>query len=221
MYVSVIEYTAAEKSAPSKNEGKSKSPDVSVTKKLLANTRTLPKFKQIIKELAMDNIPGMLKRYRIWSMQKQIAEIERLRLKGRKPMDSVPDIYLDSFRDELIRLVELIRSQGIEVMLTSYPTLMSHDNITKYPEIYLDGRRFHIYLSLKGMVSSNEKMNAVIEQIAIAQKTLYFDASSVIPKTTDYFGDLFHLTDKGAQRFAEGVSSKILSKQYIIRASVH
>jgi len=221
MYVSVLEKTAAEKGSSSKTDEKNRSQNSSLTKKLFANIRILPKIKQVIKETAIDKFPGTLKRYRIRNMQNQIEEIERLRLNGRKPMDFVPDIYLNSFRVELKRLVELIRSQGIDVMLTSYPTLMSHDNITKYIEIYMDGRRFHIYFTLTGMVNSHKQMNTVIEHVAVEQQTMFLDASSIIPKSTDYYGDLFHLTDKGAQLFAEGVASQLLSKQSAMHASVH
>ena len=221
MYVSMLENAAAEKNSQSEAEGKSQYKKVSLTGKLLANIRILPKIKQVIKQSAMNNFPGMLKRYQIWNLQKQIEEIEHLRLKGRNPMDSVPDIYLYSFRDDLNRLVDSIRSQGIEVMLTNYPTLISHDNITEYPEIFLDGRRFNIYLSLTGIVDSVIKFNNVIEHVAVEKKIMFFDASSFLPKSTDYFGDLFHYTDKGAQRFAEGVAAQLRSKQFAMSASVH
>lgn len=221
MYVSMLEKAAAEKSSSSKTEGKGQSQNLSLTRMLLANIRILPKIKQVIKQSVMNNFPGILKRYQIWNMQKQIEEIERLRLKGRKPMDSVPDIYLDSFRDDLNRLVKSIRSQGVEVILTSYPTLISHDNITKYLEIFLDGRRFNIYLSLTGMADSVIKFNNVIEHVAVEQETMFFDASSFIPKSTDYFGDLFHYTDKGAKRFAEGVAVQLISKQSATTASIN
>jgi hypothetical protein len=221
MYMSVLEKDSAEKRPPSKTEGKSKSQNVSLTRKLFENIRILPKIKQVIKQSAMDNFPGVLKRYQIGNLQKQIEEIERLRLKGRKPLDVVPDIYLDSFRDELNSLVESIRSEGIEVMLTTNATLMSYDNITRYPEIFLDGRRFYIYLSLAGLVDAAMKFNTVIEHVAVEQKTMFFDPSLFLPKSTDYFGDLFHFTDKGAQKFAEGVASTLLPKQTALQARVH
>jgi len=221
MYVSMLENAAAKTISPSKPDGRRVSNNLSMKRKLFANMRILPKIKQVIKQSVMNNFPEMLKRYQIWNIHKQIEEIEHLRLKGRKPMDSVPDIYVDNFRDELNRLVESIRSRGIDVMLTTYPTLMSYDNITKYLEIFLDGRRFNIYLSLTGMVDSVNKLNAVIEHVAVDKKTVFFDAESFLPKSTDYFGDLFHYTDKGAKRFAEGVAAQLQSKQSTAIANVH
>ena len=214
MYVASIERAAMENSFPSDTAEKSKSQDVSLTRLMLKNIRILPKIKQVIKQSIMEYFPGLLKRYQLRRLQKEVEEIERLRLNGRKPLDSIPDIYLDNFRTELNDLVELIHSQGIEVILTSFPALISHENIGQYTEIFLDNRRFFIWLSLEGMADAVKKLNPVMEHVAREKKAMFFDIASRLPKTTDYFGDNVHFTDRGAKRIAEGVAGQLRGRRY-------
>lgn len=219
MYVSNLEKATTEMSAPPNTTEKNESINSSLAKKLWRKTRILPKIKFVIRQLVANNLPFALKRYQLWSVEKEIENIERLRLNGRRPMDTVPDNDLKYFQKELNSLVALIRSKGIKVMLTTYPTLISYDNISQYKEIFLDNRRYCIYLSLYGMVDAAYKINAVIEHTSIEKRTMLFDAASIIPKSTDYFGDNVHYTDNGAKLFAEGIARQLICKKHPVTSS--
>ena len=64
------------------------------------------------------------------------------------------------------------------------------------------------------MVDSINKINAVIKDIAIERRTMFFDSASFLPKSTDYFGDNVHYTDKGAKRIAEGIAEQLRHYKY-------
>lgn len=210
VYVTTLERAAVEKSSSPRTERKIESRKVSVTRKLMKNIRSLPKIKQICKQALMDNFPGALKKYQVWNTQRQVEEIERFRLNGRKPRNSVPDMYVERFHKELSILVESIRSQGVEVVLSTSPALISYDNISQYPEIFLDHRRFFIEFSLTGMIDTIMKFNLVIAAVAEEHSTMFVDSAALLEKSTEYFGDNVHYTDRGAAVVALALSKPIL-----------
>jgi len=220
-YVTGIERTAAENSLSAQTERKIETRKVSMMSKLMKNIRSLPKIKQISKQALMNNFPNLLKGYQLRNLQRQIEEIERFRLNGRKARDAVPDIYVDRFHKELSKLVESIRSQGIEVMLSSSPALISHDNISEYPEIFLDNRRFFIEFSFAGMIDTIMKCNLVVARVAVEQGAMFVDSAALLQKSTEYFSDNVHFTDKGAQLIAEAVAAQLRYNRSARIVTVH
>jgi hypothetical protein len=171
-----------------------------------ATLRSVAKLKQAVKQGVATSFPSILKRYQVWATEKQVKEIEAQRLKGAKSKGKVPDEYLERFHDDLTATVTALRNGGAEVVLTTYPSLMSRNNIGAYREIFLDNRRFCIELSLQGMLDAFERFNTVIASVATEQKTMLVDAERLIPRDTENFADNVHYKDSGARHFAEGVA---------------
>lgn len=176
----------------------------SVKEGVVAQLRILPKLKQVVKQAVSTAWPEAFKRYQLESTLKQVQELERS-LSGRKPMEAVPPAYLKSFEEELTRTVEFIRSHQARVILTSYPALISPDNLSLYPEIFLDNRRFCIELSQAGLLDTFTSFNAATERISRELGVTFVDTHLALPKSTEFFGDNVHYTDKGARVFAEQV----------------
>ena len=105
----------------------------------------------------------------------------------------------------------MLQDQGIRVMLTSYPSLLSAQNCAESPEIFLGIRKFCIGLSAAGLLDGYERFNATSAVVAAEQKTMFADCARQLPKTSEYFGDGVHYTDLGARRVAELVASTLLS----------
>lgn len=209
-YVTNLERAAQLSKVPSQPQQKNNKPEpVSLKNRVLSNSRSIPKIKQVLKQSIGLHFPDALARYQLNDTQKQIEEIERIRLKGRKPLDEIPEVYVESFRKDLIHTIDLIKSQGIEVMLSTYPSLIGTETLTKYPEIYLDNRKFCIEFSVKGILNSMIRFNSVVIQIAGDKSTLLVNASSSVPKTKEFFADNVHYSDKGARAFADSVAYQL------------
>lgn len=176
----------------------------SVKQRVLAHLRILPKLKQVVKQAVSTACPDTFKRYQIKSTFTQVQEQERS-LAGRKPLGTVPPAYVEEFKEELTRTVESIRSHRARVILTSYPALISRDNLSVYPEIFLDNRRFCIELSLTGMLDVFTRFNEATARVSRELGVTYVDTHQAMPKSTVFFGDNVHYTDKGARLFAEQV----------------
>lgn len=184
---------------------------------LIGNLRLFPKFKQVVKQAVSENFPATLKHYQIDSTNRQVQEIERMRLQGKKPMETVPESYLANFEKELESTIDLIRSRNCEVVLTSYPALISRENLASHPDIFLDNRRFCIELSLMGIIDTFNQFNAVTADISRQKRSPFVDTYLLLPKSTEFFGDNVHYTDKGATVFAEGVSKLLNGSFHIAR----
>ena len=144
--------------------------------------------------------PSLVRRYQLWKLSGEIKTLEDKELKGKKPADNMPEGVLESFKKDLIRLVTFLKDRRIQVVLSSYPVLISYDNLEKYQEIFLDNRRFSIRLSLKGMIEIPSQCNAQIESVAREFGIAFVDNAGRIPRTTEFFGDNVHYTNKGAQQ---------------------
>lgn len=186
-----------------------KIPHISSTsyiKSIVDNLRCFSKIKEILKKAMQNNFPDILKSYQLKISQKQVVTAERKYLSGNSTKDYVSDASVSSYQDELSRVVTYLKSQNITVIICTYPTLINRDNLDKYLEIFLDNRRYFPCFSLNGMVDVVEKYNQATINVSKQQGVLLFDAYNEIPKSTEYFGDNVHYTDKGASLFAKGIA---------------
>jgi len=108
-----------EESGPTGPAAKEKPSVASCKEKLLANVRVFPKLKQVIKQAVVAAFPDTYRTHEIVTAKRQLQEIERNRLKGGKPLETVPAPYLANFGGDLGGIVDLIRSHNSEVILTS------------------------------------------------------------------------------------------------------
>lgn len=208
--------TALERNRPA---GKTDAPTALVSAKKTAlspapkvpELRFLPKAKQALKKGLASTFPAVLRRWELHALQEQVRQIELQRLKGHRAKDAVSYSHLVSFHNDLAETVAAVQSHGSRVVLTTYPTLIDRNNLDQYPEIFLDNRRFCIELSLRGMIDAFEKFNAVIAAVAEEEGAVLVDSYTLIPKSTEYFGDNVHYKDKGASLFAQGVAA-VLSR---------
>ncbi len=189
-----------------------KDSDSSNTARLIPSFRFLTKSKQIVKQLLATNFPVLLQKYQVWSLSKEIAGLEATKLKGRKPFDVMPEEDLQRFRSDLKSLICLIKTHKTKVIVCTYPHLISNVTKLKHPEIIQDNRRFFVDLSFNGMMDVLKKTNEAISEIPKEGGVSFVDVASRIPKTTEYFGDNVHYTDKGSRLFAEAVSEQILAE---------
>jgi hypothetical protein len=178
--------------------------------KITSNLRFLPKMKLVVKNAMQNSFPELLQLYQIRNSQKQIEVQESKLLMGRIPKDTVSDACIKGYKNELSDLVEFIESRGIKVVLCTYPSLISLENLaTKYPNLYLSARRYCVEYSFKGMVDVLNKLSEVTRTVAFEKGTMFIDCQALIPKTIEYFADNVHYTDNGARLIANGIAPLI------------
>lgn len=171
--------------------------------RVLANLRSLPKVKQVCKRALQNTFPERFRTRQLESLTRQVEEQELAKLAGRKPYDDIPQEYLLRFHDDLTAVVALLQGQGVKVVLTSYPSLLSVQNLPRFPEMFLGVRKFCIGLSCTGLTQGYQRFNAVSASVAAERGAPFVDCAGALPKTADYFGDGVHYTDLGARRISE------------------
>lgn len=171
-----------------------------------SNLRMFPKLKQSLKKIVPTSV---LKQYQLWNMKRQIQKLENTYLNGNKPLDIIPNKNLIIFRNDLKDLIEYLQNKKIKIILTSYPILITQQNIDKYLEIFLDHRRFYTELSLQGIIDASRKFNEEIRLISNKHGVAFIDNNMTIPKNTQYFADNVHYTDEGARLIALNFSKYI------------
>jgi len=165
--------------------------------------RIVPKLKLALKQVLTQYLPDALKWYQVRKLQEEIRELEARRLKGGEPKETVPDAYVEHFASDLDALLAFAKSRGIRVVVMTYPSLISTDNIGDYPETFLDNRRFCIEYTLSGMVDIFDKFNGAVRRCALKQRVEVVDLDRRFPKSPLYFGDNVHYTDRGSRLVAE------------------
>jgi hypothetical protein len=212
-YATRLERTGVDQTSTVKPANRTeKKPHIALTGMIISNVRCLPKIKQAFKKALQNSFPKELQRYQIRSLQKEVETAEALRLKGRKPKDIVPDASVRSFKNDLSKFVSFLESHHVKVLLSTYPSLIGRENLSVYPDIFLDNRRFFVEFSLPGMIDVLDKSNSSIRAVAIERGVMFVDCRALVPKTSEYFGDNVHYTDRGAREIAKGIAARLLGK---------
>jgi hypothetical protein len=181
----------------------------SIVKTIIGNSRSLPKIKATVKAAAMASFPSVLERYQTWNLQRQLKNLEAVNMKGAQSRERVPDEYLHRLHADLTRLIFSVKRHKIDVILCTYPSLASYETIVRYPVLLLDLRRFFAQYSLMGLVAANDAFNGTAATVASEMNIRLVDAAGTIPKTTEFFGDGVHYTDRGAYLLAKAVAMQV------------
>ena len=140
-----------------------------------------------------------------------VNENEKIKLNGNRPKNAVPETYILSFRNDVNRILDLCHSRGVKVLLTTYPTLLSNENMEKYPLMAIKHKMYSIYFSYKGSMDIVNRFNAEMKSLAAKRSLFFVDVAEEVPKSTLYFADCVHYTDQGSYLVARSIANYILS----------
>jgi hypothetical protein len=170
--------------------------------------RSLSKIKQAVYQ----HIPQHLsKPLQIWANSRQVRELEERSLAGKNPLDVVPDEYLASFELNMTQLIDFLKRHQAKVILSTYPSLITGENLKDHLEVFLEFRRFCIGLSFKGMLDAHKRFNDALRRVAEKTGAGLVDNSRIVPSDVQYFRDNVHYTNKGATLVARSFADFILS----------
>jgi len=204
LHVNPFIYIKQKKNPPERKlhltESTNQSMTIETIKHLSPGLRILPKIKQLTQRTIPKKI---LTIYQTWDMGRQVDKLEKQnRLLGIEPKDNVNLENIDRLKTDLTNLVKYLSEMNIPVVLSSYPVLLTRENISQYIHIFLDARRFSVELTLAGMIDASEKFNRAIRNVAEITGSGFVDNDATIPKNINYFGDNVHYTDDGAMIIA-------------------
>ncbi len=166
-------------------------------------SRSVPKIRQMVRAFLP---PSLIEWYDGYSGRKQIAAAEARYLRGEKPFDVIPDELLASYTQDITDLILFLQENNIRPILCNFPSLLSKENLEKYPGTFMAGRRFIVELSFEGMLDTSARVTKLNEQIALDLGIGFLDNDGIIPKDKDHFADNVHYTDTGAELVARTIA---------------
>ncbi len=175
-------------------------------KALLSSSRVYPKIRMAGKQV----LPAALvRRYLLDRSERRIWAEAARRLHGVAPLDSVPRAVLTAYDAELSAIVSYLEGQGTGIILSTYPTLLTPENLAVEREVVLNERRYFVEFSEQGMLDIPAKLNAVTRSFATRRRLPLVDSATVIAQTRENFADGVHLTNIGATRMATGIAAAV------------
>jgi hypothetical protein len=176
---------------------------------VLGTSRLIPKLTQLVKQ----NTPQVfLRSCKIWSLRREVERAEESHLRGRHPIEEVPDDVVVAFQEDVANFADEVAKNGIRCIFCTYPSLITEDNLQRYLEIFLEDRVALPEFSFNWMIDAGRQLNGVLRKLAASGKISVLDCDMAVPKTTSYFADNSHYTDDGAARVAACVHSFLIEQ---------
>ncbi len=121
-----------------------------------------------------------------------------------------------AFKQNMVKILDIAEKKGEPVLLMSFcyyvPPNYSLEGFMKRELDYtLFGAPTEIWGISKNVVKGMDVHNDIIGTLGgFSGKIAYVDLKASFPQRGDYFNDICHLTQKGCERFVEGIISSVL-----------
>lgn len=140
-----------------------------------------------------------------------LADLQSLQLDEQQRQRLLADhdaACLRGYRERLTQLVERCAEIGSRVVLVTQPALFGegHDPVTG-----IDLERVQVRKGVDGWTQWQllKQYNRVTREVGQAKNVTVIDLESRIPKSSQYYYDLLHYTNAGAERVAKEISSQL------------
>lgn len=161
-----------------------------------------------------ERIRNLLKQALPAAIQTKLREREiRIAAVNFPVMNRVPEENVLRFRRDLSRLVDALRSAGVEPVLVTHATVFGKALTDEDRDLLVSWRKFSPMLREEGFPDMEQRMNDAIRDLAKEKQTVLIDAASQIPPGRENFADFSHFTTRGAavmaSRIADGLKPLI------------
>jgi hypothetical protein len=147
--------------------------------------------------------PRLVGEFRGWQLRRRLRALEAGVLGGAAPLPVLPAEAVASFEVHVAEIVARLRSQGVEPVLLTYPTLVHEDNRAALEDVLSGERTFRIWLSDEALLDAARQLNDATRRVAMRTETSLVDVDASLGRTVEEFADQVHYTDRGARRVAE------------------
>jgi hypothetical protein len=112
------------------------------------------------------------------------------------------EIYLKAFKERLLNIIELAKSNGIKIILITQPALYG-DAVDDVSKVNLGD--IEVKIGINGRVQWNilELYNDITRNVGLEENLLVIDLAKKMPKSSSYFYDWHHFTNDGCDKVAE------------------
>jgi lysophospholipase L1-like esterase len=174
--------------------------------------RIADNFWNLLKE-ALAKLP---RRVRIASYEIQINR--QVAALNSPVMDRVPQENVDLFKRDLLGLVQALRASGVQPLLVTHATYFGDNYKTPDRLTLAEWRKIYPMLKETGFLDMENRMSAVMRDLATEQHIPLIDIAKEMPAGPKYFADMVHFTDEGASvmaaKLAEGLEPAIKSRGF-------
>jgi lysophospholipase L1-like esterase len=117
-------------------------------------------------------------------------------------MDRVPEENVLRYRSDLAKLVNALRSRGVEPILVTHADPFGKNPTKQDYQLLTSWRKFYPMLTEGGFIDMEQRMNDAMRSLATADHIQLVDAAAEIPPNREYFADFVHFTTSGANLMA-------------------
>ena len=126
-----------------------------------------------------------------------------------KEITAPPPADLASFRTALTNLVETVSASGPRVVLLTHPQRATLPVARRVLPDLWEARVWTPQVALPVLVEFNLDGNDIIRSVAAERNLQLIDVAPVLRGCYECFGDLNHLSDKGAERVADTIATQL------------
>ena len=140
-----------------------------------------------------------------------LRERRARRLFAKTPVviERVPDSFLDTFREDVKKIISDLHAQGVVPVLVTHTTYFGHHLDTHETPMMINWRQFYPMLKEEGFLDLEARANAVLKEIALSEHLILIDAASKMPEGGEFFADFVHFTDHGSQIFSGLIAERL------------
>lgn len=136
-----------------------------------------------------------------------------LRGKGKNRLSHVPQEALETFKQNIRRMIAIARAGDAKVILSTFASLHNPKLDWSQPETFHSSSEFqkrclggiiHFNpgLNVEGVFDGLSRYNALLREVAAQEKCSLVDNANLIPHEDQYFVDRVHFSNLGARRMA-------------------
>ena len=140
-----------------------------------------------------------------------LRERRALRVFANTPVviERVSDLFLDTFREDVKRIIFDLRANGVVPVLVTHTTYFGHHLDPHETPMMINWRQFYPMLKEEGFLDLEARANAVLKEIALSEHLILIDAASKMPEGGEFFADFVHFTDHGSQIFSGLIAERL------------
>ncbi|MCX7114016.1 MAG: SGNH/GDSL hydrolase family protein [Proteobacteria bacterium] len=124
-------------------------------------------------------------------------------------MERAPDSLLDTFREDIKRVIFGLRADGVVPVLVTHATYFGPRLDSHETPMMINWRQFYPMLKEEGFLDMEARANAILKEIALSEHLILIDAAAKMPEGGEFFADFVHFTDRGSRLFSELIAGRL------------
>jgi hypothetical protein len=144
-----------------------------------------------------------------WMRSESIA----LAVRGKTTIDQVPEKNVQAFGSDLDAVGKGLLQQGVKVILVTHANRFGRQYEPADDDMLTNWRKFYPTLKQPGFLDMENRMSAVVRQVASANNVPLVDGAAIVPPGKVNFADFAHFTDSGSRILADAIASQVVREE--------